>query len=232
MLRRLFTLLSALSLLLFVATVVLWVRSYRAGQYLWFIHRGGQAELIRFVSGEVGVMYQRRYLPQTEGRPWVRFEPATGGGLKMGDLDKSYPVAGKWAGFRYGYSLKPTPAAAQLHADRERFAVLRASLRELHGRAAVADGDEERRQMRLQLELNALSNGRDGNAWEVHFPAWLAAAVTAMLPAFWARRTVVARRLRRTARRRDCGQCERCGYDLRATPGRCPECGAVASKAA
>jgi hypothetical protein len=50
-------------------------------------------------------------------------------------------------------------------------------------------------------------------------PYWLALGATAPLPAFAA--WLVVRR-RRRARRRSCANC---GYDLRATPDRCPECG-------
>lgn len=53
----------------------------------------------------------------------------------------------------------------------------------------------------------------------VVFPAWLVAAVFAALPTLQADLY-----LRRRARRR-AGTCKRCGYDLRATPSRCPECG-------
>jgi len=56
----------------------------------------------------------------------------------------------------------------------------------------------------------------------VTIPHWFPFILTAVLPALW----LVRRRRRRAAQwRRDHGLCPRCGYDLRATSDRCPECG-------
>jgi hypothetical protein len=56
-------------------------------------------------------------------------------------------------------------------------------------------------------------------------PLWLPFAVFAVAPGI-----VLIGRVRR-ARRKQNGRCPNCGYDLRATPQRCPECGRVPSKA-
>ena len=57
----------------------------------------------------------------------------------------------------------------------------------------------------------------------VTFPHWLVALATMILPAYWLYRARRARSSRRS------GLCATCGYDLRATPDRCPECGSVAA---
>jgi hypothetical protein len=56
-------------------------------------------------------------------------------------------------------------------------------------------------------------------------PCWSIVALSCPLPVFVAARAVVARRRGRP------GHCRRCGYDLRATPERCPECGTMAPAA-
>ena len=57
-------------------------------------------------------------------------------------------------------------------------------------------------------------------------PHWSFLALGAILPVIW---TVRCHRRWRARRREDAGLCPGCGYDLRATPGRCPECGAEPS---
>jgi len=62
--------------------------------------------------------------------------------------------------------------------------------------------------------------------WGVTLPLWLFAALFGILPAVqWVRihRALVART------RVSAGLCAACGYDLRASSGRCPECGMVAA---
>jgi len=53
-------------------------------------------------------------------------------------------------------------------------------------------------------------------------PYWACSLVTGMLPAAWVLRIVRRWRKRQLAAAE---RCLVCGYDLRATPGKCPECG-------
>ena len=62
-------------------------------------------------------------------------------------------------------------------------------------------------------------NGSPEAAWyaEITVRYWLILLLTSILPAYW------FARCRRASNAP--GTCPHCGYDLRATPQRCPECG-------
>ena len=64
--------------------------------------------------------------------------------------------------------------------------------------------------------------------WDFVAPYWLPIVLTAVLPAFWFFREAWRIGLRRGRLR--AGRCGNCGYDLRATRTRCPECGSPTSR--
>ena len=60
-----------------------------------------------------------------------------------------------------------------------------------------------------------------GMSYTLIVPHYAIALLSALLPIIWFRRYLNERRSARV------GCCVECGYDLRATPDRCPECGAI-----
>ena len=178
--RRLFTILSALSLLLFVAVCVVWVWSYV--QTPGVVHqRPGRTSFIG--------AYRGRIIFETAGRIDT---PAWPG------------VAGMAAGL-------------QLDAPRSEKLVIDAP--------GVAPGITSAALMGFQhYARRSLIVPTAGSVTTI--PLWFIAAVLATPQAvLWGMRFRGRDRGRR-------GLCPSCGYDLRATPEQCPECGHVASSAA
>ena len=66
-------------------------------------------------------------------------------------------------------------------------------------------------------------NGPNGSLWNLVVPHAYVAALLLSPPAWW----LVT--FRHDRRRRRPGLCRHCGYDLRSSPDRCPECGAPAA---
>jgi hypothetical protein len=76
----------------------------------------------------------------------------------------------------------------------------------------------------LALLLVVLTRPHSGS-WLGFVPLWFLCATGAVVTFFEIRWKMRRRRWGRT------GFCIECGYDLRATPDRCPECGAVPAEA-
>jgi hypothetical protein len=76
---------------------------------------------------------------------------------------------------------------------------------------------------RLGFEHHAGTGTGPSSFWKSHlsvvFPYWVPALLFGVLPIVWIRAT------RRRRRRERIGLCAKCGYDLRASRDRCPECG-------
>jgi len=168
MMRRLFAILSALSLLLCLSTCVLWICSYRLRPGVRRVAEHGGFSL-EASHGVVGIVTYSNYVE------WL--------GL---------PDEVRWIlpSVTYG----DPPWEQYSHASHFEF------LGFSTGRIWLLDGPAE--------------------TWAA-FPCYAVVMLLGILPSLylWRRRTA--------ARLLLVGRCASCGYDLRATPDRCPECGAV-----
>jgi hypothetical protein len=233
--RALFTFVAAVSLALFLATVVLWVRGQWKMDHFWLIHRDEGSELIRSAAGRITV---RHNTPNARDR--ITF-PRRVSHWSCAVGSQLPPAKSRlhWQWRFLTYEGVPAPTDAERRAARttiDNALKLRASL----GIPANLSEDPWRRlrnqpnapqpplltqlqQMQLYQSDAAARMAQsvlDGSSyWEWTFPAWLAALVLATPPALW----VVAWQRRRRILRE--GRCPGCGYDLRASRERCPECG-------
>lgn len=185
--RRLFTILSAVSLLLCIATVALWIST---GFCQLSLHRTADPD-----EDEWPPIFMSYSTMLHKGHGYVRWQRHADGNWR--------PLL-----------MRRNPSQVW---DRE------------VSNQAGPESQVDTFWYCLGLSVGFEHQGGHIAAWDVEFSYWEAAALFAVLPVFAAARisfrVFVIRR--RTAR----GMCPACGYDLRATPGRCPECGTVPAKA-
>lgn len=187
MLRRIFAVSCALSLLLCLAGVFVWLVSYFAFAPI------GQAWISSWPA--IRDAQNRHYSNGWAYRYWI----ANHGSLYL---------------IRYSRTYDPGPTSKPHHDIRSGVAIF--PERELRptkwGFAYTSGGstwpDSERGHRRVTEVTQQFA-----------FPAWLPPVLFALLPARWLTTFIRQRRIRRL------GLCRVCGYDLRATPDRCPECG-------
>jgi hypothetical protein len=178
--RKLFTVASAVSLLLCATTCVLWVGSYwMAEEAIWGTgtHPAGSGSEVYNVfatsqAGRFDVMYLHAF-------------------ADWGTIGNVPPP---------GFSREAWPVTA---------------------RSRNFTDWGTRNGFRAQRETSRAGGNGYHSVLRVVFPCWLVVLLTCLLPGCWLLERT------REATRRQSGLCTACGYDLRASPGRCPECGAV-----
>ncbi len=176
---RLFTILSAISLALCMACVVMWVRSYYIRDIVSFGVTGGDSHVAQSILGRLHLLSNLSG-GCVEGKVYYTADHLSPQAIWQAGMS-GYPQHVQWRGGFVWQSY-------------DNFIM-------------CAVGDELGFTIRSRL---------------VVIPYWFPAVVCGILPLFWLSQ-VRGRRHQENRRRR--GLCLVCGYDLRGSPQRCPECG-------
>jgi len=182
--RRLFSGLSVVSLLLCIALIGLWMRSYRYTQDIWC------------------VTWEPANEPDFDFWRYLLIAPRSDGlyiqwGKSWSPKPDEYPRHLQWASYHTGHRSNWRDSVPNNWIDWQLLGF-------------VWDSDESN-------EFNSWKRG-------LVTPQWFAIPLNSILPIAWAFRWERRRRGRIAVKRHLCAAC---GYDLRATPDRCPECGAI-----
>jgi len=167
--RRLFNVLTGMSLVLCVAWAVLWVRSYFVFDvvtYLWYSpgRWHDQSYSGYWSKGSTGTAWgENTRWDLTQGFTHERLSPV--------DLHAGWP-----------------PSLVRFNA----------------------------------CGVMVIRNAESPRYWDIMIPCWMPTLLASIAPAMF------VRRLRKLKGAPAEGECRKCGYDMRATRDRCPECGTVA----
>lgn len=222
--RLLFQFTTLVSYVLFVALIVSWVRSYRAKTVAEFWWAGGRRD-VTSAGGRVWLSNdpQRRL----ERQPWEQANRLyAAGAARYESLLAQLRTPRHQREIGGDLAAEVRPDANTDRSDEK----LRRELVTLgdHLSRAYASAQPSYRSVLLDalpptpppFPMPALTaRVRRSCAY------WLPTAAAAVLPAVWLSGFLLARRRRR--RRLVAGACVACGYDLRVSSGRCPECGAA-----
>jgi hypothetical protein len=184
--RWVFNGLAGVSLLLCIATVVMWVRSYwREDSWCNYLPPVGKNSLVRAVSVGSSDGMVIAYSTQIEFRysqyGWEAGHTTT----EPSDLSRPLNNLVRRGGYSYHFGIY------------------------YHG-------------------FSQKPGRYDGSEFtQVIFPFWMPTTILVILPLIELRHVL---RWRKWRYRRLHGMCLTCGYDLRATPDRCPECGTIPPK--
>ena len=190
--------LAALSLLLCVASVGLWVRSYWRADGISF-HSFRTADGRADKRTLLAISASAHFIISTDTRQMIVVDFVHHPG---GFLDRS----------PQGWRFFVHPASSPSQASPAGFHVLGLLVAHIGGNGIyTSDG-------KVQMNWSITS---------VAIPHWMVVLISAALPMWW---WLMRRRRLLRVHRLNHGLCVGCGYDLRATPDRCPECGMEVGK--